>query len=68
MKIKLQDAEKHLKEKLKNPRFREAYELEKAKLKAEIPNKKTLQAMKELQQGKGKRYKNLDELYKDLDI
>ena len=32
MKIKLQNAEKHLNEKLKNPRFREAYELERVKV------------------------------------
>ena len=32
MKMKLQNAEKHLNEKLKNPKFREAYEFERAKV------------------------------------
>jgi DNA-binding XRE family transcriptional regulator len=32
MKIKLQNAEKHLNEKLKNPQFKEAYELERVKV------------------------------------
>jgi len=32
MKMKLQNAKKHLNEKLKNPKFRETYELEKAKV------------------------------------
>lgn len=31
MKVKLQSARKHLSEKLKNPKFREAYELERIK-------------------------------------
>ena len=34
MKIKLQNAEKHLNEKLKNSKFKEAYELELAQKKA----------------------------------
>ena len=34
----------------------------------EIPNKTTLNAMDEDRLGKGKRYKNLKELYKDLGI
>ena len=32
MKIKLESAEKHLKEKLKNPEFKEIYELERVKV------------------------------------
>lgn len=32
MKIKLQNAEKHLNEKLANPKFKQAYELERAKV------------------------------------
>ncbi len=47
MKIKLQNAEKHLNEKLKNPRFKEAYELERFKVAlaqkiAEIRDEKNL--------------------------
>ena len=34
----------------------------------EIPNKATIAAIKQARQAKGKRYKNLTELYKDLDI
>ncbi len=34
----------------------------------EIPNKTTLKAMKEDQQGKGKHFKSLGKLYKDLGI
>ena len=34
----------------------------------EIPNKTTLHAMDEDRKGKGKRHKNLKELYKDLGI
>lgn len=33
--------------------------------KSEIPNKTTLKAMEEARQGKGKRYKSLEELYKE---
>ncbi|MDA8304698.1 MAG: helix-turn-helix transcriptional regulator [Deltaproteobacteria bacterium] len=32
MKIKFENAEKHLKEKLKNPKFKETYELERVKV------------------------------------
>lgn len=34
----------------------------------EIPNKTTLKAMEEIEKGKGKRYKSLEALYKDLGI
>lgn len=34
----------------------------------EIPNKATIAAIKEARQAKGKHYKNLEELYKDLGI
>ena len=33
--------------------------------KSEIPNKTTLKVMEEDRQGKGKRYKSLEELYKE---
>jgi DNA-damage-inducible protein J len=34
----------------------------------EVPNTTTRKAMEELEQGKGKRFKDLDSLFKDLDI
>ena len=33
-----------------------------------VPNATTQKAMKELEQGKGKRFKNLDSLFKDADL
>ncbi len=33
-----------------------------------IPNAETLEAMKELESGGGRHYKNSEEMYKDLDI
>ena len=34
----------------------------------QVPNTKTLKAMKELSLGKGKRFSNVEELFEDIDI
>ena len=34
----------------------------------QVPNTKTLKAMKELELGKGQRFRSVEELFKDIDI